>query len=53
MDNLKTLIDVLNDPKGRQLIDAIDHIGQPKDQIIKEIKENLIKDLKIKFNYNY
>ena len=53
-----TFIEVLNNPKGRKIIESIEEIDEelsrnPKDKILPPIRKRLVRDLKRKFNYTY
>ena len=50
---MATFIDVLNNPEGRRLVESLEYIGNTKDNRLKNIRKNLKKELKIKFNYTY
>jgi hypothetical protein len=49
-----SFIQVLNNPQGKKTVEAIEHIGEkPKDKILKNIRKNLIKELKEDYGYTY
>lgn len=53
-----TFIEVLNNPKGRQIVESIEEIDEelsrnPKDKELQRIRIVQIRTLKRKFNYTY
>ncbi len=45
--------EVLEDPEGRKIVEAIEHIGSNPEPVLQEIVKMNIKELKDKFGYTY
>jgi len=53
MKKTYTFIEILDDERGRELIDQIEELIGEEEAVLVRIREDLIKELKTEFGYDY